>query len=720
LQKENAATNAGLKLDRTTDKNNVSNGTKESWKHVRNSLPIAQPQPIVTKGGRGANGPPKTKNQLASAMNQLSNLSQRWERPTKVQNQVQHQLGKPVRGSRLSASARKKKKRDNKRARKLKKAWVQQEEKQLLLHLQQHQEKLQQQQAPMPQQQHFPLVSTLYKDDYSPSNIDDYIKNANARKRRKWDDVKDGSSRTIDMTKKNDNLEVNASHTSHFTPTSKANSILHHRYPLRSRTAAEVQEFLQKENVRNDEIISIPDESEEMDISDDDDDEGNDSLQIVNSPTVIDLTDDGKGDSAPMVSTVIKNNPIAAGLEARLDASEKQISCHEMKVPNESKSKCHTSISSKSSIEGSISHTIDQQRKDVVDSAATQQNEESLAQKRLRLAKALKKVEIEKAKAKLRMAKIKKKEALESKLMQEKYLSNSNSYTAKGRAPRSTSNSPKPTDASSLPKKLPDITAFKMKELIISGINDSGPVSKVRMRRKDYIPTPPVSSKPNPVRSSEGEVQTGTTRTVPQINLELQRKKLRLQALKAQALQKAELRKNTSELTNINEEYIPEKGVETSHDFDLALNVEYEEGVDSPLEGSPDIISESNLENEETIDSLRKRQMVLKESIVNSRETNQELRYDNEVADLRVMIEKQQKILKEHGEKLRVGRIAMKKCTEQLHSEKEEVSRSQERVMDLLKKKEMMQNMVKSVSKQVMDARRKRNMFKQDMKERAL
>ena len=674
-------------------------------------------------------GEPKTTEQLLTAFKrQKDSLSNFWVRPYDTYGRKKgNEGGKglmfvPGKGVFLTATERKKRKRENKRR---KKALVkiarleqkivrlqqqqQQEKQQSQLQQQQHQEELwpnlqqkeqefqkqeQVEQASQKRQQEqveqqVPLINASSKCNISSPDNFDHVNSMSERKKRKWDDVENGSG-DIETAKENGNLE-----------TSSLNA---------SQALTDVQDSIHIQNVTKiDENVFFQDEYEEMDISDDDDNEGNDSVHIVDESTESDQSHDGKRASAPFLSAVTKMNSFSIS-HAREEESDKQISCHQLKLPEGSKSECQNNVISKSSNEGFILQKIEH----VASSTIVQQKEESIAQKRLRLAKALKKVAIEKAKAKLRMAQIKKQEALDSKLLQEKNLRKSKSSIGKMESARNTSSSPMPVEVVAvLSEKLPDITAFRMKELIISGINKSGPASMVRFKRTFSG----VSSKVNPESPADGEAQTGTTRTIPQINLELQRKKLKLEALKAQALKRAKSRQNTSETTNNNEGIIPEKGAGLDNVFDVPLNVEGEEEVEDKLGGGQYTRSENILENEETIDNLRKRQMQLKESIVSSRETYQELRHDSEVADLRVMIEKQQKILKEHGETLRIGRITMKVYTEQIHEEKKEVIQSENRVADLLKKKEMMQNMVRSVSKQVMDARRKRNILRQDTKE---
>ena len=120
---------------------------------------------------------------------------------------------------------------------------------------------------------------------------------------------------------------------------------------------------------------------------------------------------------------------------------------------------------------------------------------------------------------------------------------------------------------------------------------------------------------------------------------------------------------------------------------------------------------------ETTLDQLRHRQIKLKESINSSREANQELKYDKEVSDLNVLVQKQQRMLKWNGYKIEESKSALKKCAEQLESEREAIIKSEEKLEGYLKRKKVLESMVLGVTKTLMDGRRKRGIMLKILKE---
>lgn len=106
---------------------------------------------------------------------------------------------------------------------------------------------------------------------------------------------------------------------------------------------------------------------------------------------------------------------------------------------------------------------------------------------------------------------------------------------------------------------------------------------------------------------------------------------------------------------------------------------------------------------------LRERQLQLKESINSSRESNKELKDSNEVANLNGLVQKQQRMLQHHGQKIRETKTALKICNESLEEEKDRVTKSEAKLKDLFKRKKAMENMVLHVSQKLVRARKMRS-----------
>lgn len=123
------------------------------------------------------------------------------------------------------------------------------------------------------------------------------------------------------------------------------------------------------------------------------------------------------------------------------------------------------------------------------------------------------------------------------------------------------------------------------------------------------------------------------------------------------------------------------------------------------------------IKKEEVINKLRERQTILKENINSSREANEELKYENGVSDLALLIQRQRKMLKYHGYKIGESKTSIQKCSKQLIQEKEEIIAAERKLEALLKRKKVMESMVLSTSTKLIDCRRKRGIMLKRLEE---
>lgn len=131
-------------------------------------------------------------------------------------------------------------------------------------------------------------------------------------------------------------------------------------------------------------------------------------------------------------------------------------------------------------------------------------------------------------------------------------------------------------------------------------------------------------------------------------------------------------------------------------------------------------LNNSTFQNREAMNKLRERQTVLKENILFSREANKELKYDKEVSDLSLLVQRQRKMLKYHGNKIGESKTSLETCSKELSREKEQIITAEKNIETLLKRKKVLKSMVFSTTTKLIDCRRKRGvMFKRLEKEKS-
>jgi len=122
-------------------------------------------------------------------------------------------------------------------------------------------------------------------------------------------------------------------------------------------------------------------------------------------------------------------------------------------------------------------------------------------------------------------------------------------------------------------------------------------------------------------------------------------------------------------------------------------------------------------ENKEAMNKLRERQTILKESIDSSREANKELKYDGQVKDLTILVQRQQKMLKYHGYEISESKSSLQKCRKQLSEEERLIIVTENEIGALLKRKKVMESMVLSTTTKLIDCRRKRGVMSKRFEE---
>jgi len=107
--------------------------------------------------------------------------------------------------------------------------------------------------------------------------------------------------------------------------------------------------------------------------------------------------------------------------------------------------------------------------------------------------------------------------------------------------------------------------------------------------------------------------------------------------------------------------------------------------------------------------TLRERQRVLKDNIDSSKSNQRELKYDMELSNLNTLVNKQREMLAKQAKKVSKGSRLLKECSEEISNEKRNLVTSEKTIKDLQKRKRIMEKMLLSVTKKVVDGRRRRD-----------
>jgi len=442
-------------------------------------------------------------------------------------------------------------------------------------------------------------------------------------------------------------------------------------------------------------------------------------------------------------------------------------------------------------------------------SSAMDINHESLSEKKERLARALRRIALEKAKAKLIIAQKRRLQILSNTMTDQGSMESSSAATTNKPntnkisesyilGKKSRSNSPERSSCTSsssqhkISDELDDITALKDPHIIIRNISSSGPSETVRVVSKHtpYLSTVSESNVSNyaisdtkDVRKREDDGSESKTYGEDQANnadkesftlkksieqddhknkaekgvksvkknLELLKSRLRLKLLekarierKRKYLANNESMKASEKVEAVNDTSSNLRAVTDDESKDEVINVRQPETKKNKLEKEHDN-NEKNIQSQETFQvhgelctpanevqdetkevsstddhlsfsskkdilcTLRERQRVLKDNIDSSKSNQRELKYDMELSNLNTLVNKQREMLAKQAKKVSKGSRLLKECSEEISNEKRNLVTSEKTIKDLQKRKRIMEKMLLSVTKKVVDGRRRRD-----------
>lgn len=330
------------------------------------------------------------------------------------------------------------------------------------------------------------------------------------------------------------------------------------------------------------------------------------------------------------------------------------------------------------------------------DSKATIANigssEKILRDKRERLKLALRKEKLEKLKAQLALAQLRKEEVSKKVKLQQISSLRRDEISFKENTLQKEINVKEDalvledgfekTEKQEGPKEvLSDVSAFRMKSLLITNIGSYGSKEEIRYRatsNPDSEDVWQISGKQN-----EGTSVPPTKNIMKlRLNLELAKNRLKL----------AELKKAKTKI-------LGEQQSKTIAEIDDQKTKEIEEDCASQEPPSSKV---------ETVHDLLKRQEELRESISASKEAQKELKNEQSISSLREMIEKQKVLLQYHGSQLRSCTDSMRSCMTGLEQEKKDREKSDAKLQDSLQRKAVTEKMVRAVTRKIMKLRRRR------------
>lgn len=235
---------------------------------------------------------------------------------------------------------------------------------------------------------------------------------------------------------------------------------------------------------------------------------------------------------------------------------------------------------------------------------------------------------------------------------------------------------------------LPDITAFSMTSLVISNISASGETELVRPRAIESITIlgPPRTSigtnmsmekkvKEEPVAGIKTEERSDVSRADKlKLELELAKRRLRLVELQRK-------RQKISETFEENESVTIKK----------------------------ESVSEGDKLSRPSIEELLKKRQKLSDNIQASKITQQKKKEENTVRQLRTMITKQEKLLNQHKDAIKLCIIGIQDCRTTIENEKAVKEKAELQLRDLQQRRENTEKMMKDVSNNVMKLRSKRS-----------
>jgi hypothetical protein len=305
-------------------------------------------------------------------------------------------------------------------------------------------------------------------------------------------------------------------------------------------------------------------------------------------------------------------------------------------------------------------------------------DENNISQKRDRLQLALSKIKLENAKAKLIAAQRQKEGALRSKLLKKLSSLNETAVSAGSTDIIDQSENDLCTEDDRT-QSLPDVSALRMPSLIISNIGKAGPEENIRPRGADSLIVPMPKNVP---RSEQNEKKLPISKADKlRLNLELAKRRLRLEELRHQKIKKS---------TSLQS---PKEEIEVRN---CVKNDQNNKTVQTKL----------------SLDEMRRKHAELTERVNLSRQANSQRYAEKEVSDLRKLVEKQQQMLRYHVEQIKSITSALSENQQQVIIENAGIEDSTKSLASLQLRKASTLESIQSVTKKLMKLRRQRELLK--------
>lgn len=320
----------------------------------------------------------------------------------------------------------------------------------------------------------------------------------------------------------------------------------------------------------------------------------------------------------------------------------------------------------------------------------------TLAEKRERLAIAIKRAELETAKAGLEGAQ---KRRLLAKKMQKQKRRKAEEEKEERQIQRQMA-----VDVPSRPPgaRLEMLSALKTARIIISNISSSGPKELVRIVPAEEPPPLPVVAIDDHDRAedyhdnNERQLRSG----------ELRQRQEELRKKHAALLKKAERLKKRQKLAEQAAPHSPAEASQRTEDegdeTEELLRSDSKEPVAAEVMGKDEGPVSAR-------DRLRQRRLELQSTITRHAAMQQELKQTIELTDLREMVNKQRKILMQQGRRLAESTGLLREGADEIMAEKEKLMEAEVNLEEKRKKKVMLERMARSVTDKLLERRRKRN-----------
>lgn len=288
---------------------------------------------------------------------------------------------------------------------------------------------------------------------------------------------------------------------------------------------------------------------------------------------------------------------------------------------------------------------------------------------------------------------------------------------------------PIPSSISPLPKKLDDITALRsINSLVINDVSITGPTNEVQFIDKEFrsqynnqskvrIPIPPLTtSRYGKTTSWRTTVQDLTSTSSTQsttlltndektksLSQQIQLAKLQLQ-IKKKLKEKKELVKKIKLQSNSKADSASTKPPEQSQGVDSVNQLVNNIQSTSLMPVMTDPIDDMNAVNNNRIDVLDVAESRAKLELLRRRQ--KKLKQENEIANLKNMIQRQQELLGQVSQELTDNTAQLQSCETRIKLKQALLNTSERNLNDMNNRKKIIEGMVLRATEQVMAARK--------------